>query len=231
MALFLVMFALRLTFQHVWVRLCMTWQVILQRDTVLNSFNLLWIFLDVNYLGTIAGMYLIQASILLTVRIWRKSFDCQEFTSRVVNRFLRSVACILFNSLRFGSQNMTLGFWLSRFESKSGEQMTQYLHEDDYTRYGRVGCTQPRRVAAMSVAKRVSEEMGVELGEEVIYTLFQYLVNMYMFLFTDILYILYDSVVFGPVLFYSVLERLLSGLWLKLWHVLIQSSKRKWKAL
>jgi hypothetical protein len=27
-----------------------------------------------------------------------------------------------------------------------------------------IGCTQPRRVAAMSVAKRVSEEMGVKLG-------------------------------------------------------------------
>ena len=46
-------------------------------------------------------------------------------------------------------------------------QMTQYLHEDGYTTYGMVGCTQPRRVAAMSVAKRVSEEMGVELGKEV----------------------------------------------------------------
>ena len=34
-------------------------------------------------------------------------------------------------------------------------------------RFGKVGCTQPRRVAAMSVAKRVSEEMGVELGDEV----------------------------------------------------------------
>ena len=45
--------------------------------------------------------------------------------------------------------------------------MTQYLHEDGYTTYGMVGCTQPRRVAAMSVAKRVSEEMGVELGKEV----------------------------------------------------------------
>ena len=31
----------------------------------------------------------------------------------------------------------------------------QYLHEDGYTTYGLVGCTQPRRVAAMSVAKRV----------------------------------------------------------------------------
>ena len=45
--------------------------------------------------------------------------------------------------------------------------MTQYLHEDGYTVFGTVGCTQPRRVAAMSVAKRVSEEMGVELGQEV----------------------------------------------------------------
>lgn len=45
--------------------------------------------------------------------------------------------------------------------------MTQYLHEDGYTKYGLVGCTQPRRVAAMSVAKRVSEEMEVELGDEV----------------------------------------------------------------
>ena len=44
--------------------------------------------------------------------------------------------------------------------------MTQYLHEDGYTTYGVVGCTQPRRVAAMSVAKRVSEEMSCELGRE-----------------------------------------------------------------
>lgn len=54
-------------------------------------------------------------------------------------------------------------------ETGSGKttQLTQYLHEDGYTRYGMVGCTQPRRVAAMSVAKRVSEEIGTNLGEEV----------------------------------------------------------------
>ena len=34
-----------------------------------------------------------------------------------------------------------------------------------------IGCTQPRRVAAMSVAKRVSEEMESELGEEVGYSI------------------------------------------------------------
>ena len=31
----------------------------------------------------------------------------------------------------------------------------------------KIACTQPRRVAAMSVAARVAEEMGVKLGNEV----------------------------------------------------------------
>jgi len=58
-------------------------------------------------------------------------------------------------------------------ETGSGKttQMTQYLHEDGYTRFGTIGCTQPRRVAAMSVAKRVSEEMDVELGKQVGYSI------------------------------------------------------------
>lgn len=34
-----------------------------------------------------------------------------------------------------------------------------------------IGCTQPRRVAAMSVAKRVSEEMDCKLGELVGYAI------------------------------------------------------------
>lgn len=34
-----------------------------------------------------------------------------------------------------------------------------------------IACTQPRRVAAMSIAKRVSEEMDVEMGMEVGYTI------------------------------------------------------------
>ncbi|TWW68055.1 pre-mRNA-splicing factor ATP-dependent RNA helicase PRP16 [Takifugu flavidus] len=58
-------------------------------------------------------------------------------------------------------------------ETGSGKttQLTQYLHEDGYTSYGMVGCTQPRRVAAMSVAKRVSEEIGSNLGDEVGYAI------------------------------------------------------------
>lgn len=66
-------------------------------------------------------------------------------------------------------------------ETGSGKttQMTQYLAEATDSR-GRkiyldkgkmIGCTQPRRVAAMSVAKRVAEEYGCRLGQEVGYTI------------------------------------------------------------
>ena len=57
-------------------------------------------------------------------------------------------------------------------ETGSGKttQMTQYLHEAGFTRRGIIGCTQPRRVAAISIAKRVAEEMGVRLSEEVGYS-------------------------------------------------------------
>ncbi|KAF6137420.1 hypothetical protein GIB67_037342 [Kingdonia uniflora] len=58
-------------------------------------------------------------------------------------------------------------------ETGSGKttQIPQYLHKAGYTKRGKVGCTQPRRVAAMSVAERVSREMGVKLGREVGYSI------------------------------------------------------------
>ena len=59
-------------------------------------------------------------------------------------------------------------------ETGSGKttQIPQYLHEAGYTKGGlKVGCTQPRRVAAMSVAARVAEEMGVKVGNEVGYAI------------------------------------------------------------
>ncbi|KAK7397968.1 DEAH-box ATP-dependent RNA helicase prp22 [Neonectria punicea] len=58
-------------------------------------------------------------------------------------------------------------------ETGSGKttQLTQYLAEAGFANDGIIGCTQPRRVAAMSVAKRVAEEVGCKLGEEVGYTI------------------------------------------------------------
>jgi ATP-dependent RNA helicase DHX8/PRP22 len=50
-------------------------------------------------------------------------------------------------------------------------QLTQYLAEAGFANDGIIGCTQPRRVAAMSVAKRVAEEVGCQLGQEVGYTI------------------------------------------------------------
>ena len=54
-------------------------------------------------------------------------------------------------------------------ETGSGKttQITQYIAEEGFTVRGKIGCTQPRRVAAMSVAKRVSEEFGCIMGQEV----------------------------------------------------------------
>lgn len=50
-------------------------------------------------------------------------------------------------------------------------QIPQYLDEAGWTAGGRlVGVTQPRRVAASSVAARVAAEMGVELGHDVGYS-------------------------------------------------------------
>ncbi|KAF4378789.1 hypothetical protein F8388_006240 [Cannabis sativa] len=58
-------------------------------------------------------------------------------------------------------------------ETGSGKstQLSQILHKHGYSKSGAIGVTQPRRVAAVSVSRRVAQELGVRLGEEVGYAI------------------------------------------------------------
>eukprot|EP01113_Clastostelium_recurvatum_P027550 TRINITY_DN3324_c0_g1_i3.p1 TRINITY_DN3324_c0_g1~~TRINITY_DN3324_c0_g1_i3.p1 ORF type:complete len:477 (+),score=124.44 TRINITY_DN3324_c0_g1_i3:43-1473(+) len=58
-------------------------------------------------------------------------------------------------------------------ETGSGKttQIPQFVVAGDFLNGKQLGCTQPRRVAAMSVSKRVSEEMDLTFGQEVGYTI------------------------------------------------------------
>ncbi|OVA15404.1 Helicase [Macleaya cordata] len=58
-------------------------------------------------------------------------------------------------------------------ETGSGKstQLSQILHRRGYTKSGIIAVTQPRRVAAVSVARRVAQELDVRLGEEVGYAI------------------------------------------------------------
>ena len=56
-------------------------------------------------------------------------------------------------------------------ETGSGKstQVVQYLYDAGVAQHGVIVCTQPRKVAAISLAKHVSREMHVNLGEELGY--------------------------------------------------------------
>ncbi|GAV27425.1 hypothetical protein PMKS-000893 [Pichia membranifaciens] len=59
-------------------------------------------------------------------------------------------------------------------ETGSGKttQLPQYLYEAGYGKHGKmIGCTQPRRVAAVSVAARVADEVGTRVGDKVGYSI------------------------------------------------------------
>ncbi|KAK3119988.1 hypothetical protein QOZ80_9AG0679070 [Eleusine coracana subsp. coracana] len=58
-------------------------------------------------------------------------------------------------------------------ETGSGKstQLSQILHRRGYTRRGAIAVTQPRRVAAVSVSRRVAQELDVQIGDEVGYAI------------------------------------------------------------
>jgi ATP-dependent RNA helicase DHX8/PRP22 len=91
-----------------------------------------------------------------TIREQRESLPVFRFKSALMSAISQNKALVVIGET--GSGKTT--------------QMPQYMLEMGYCdRGGIVGCTQPRRVAATSVAKRVAEEHGCELGEEVGYSI------------------------------------------------------------
>ena len=56
-------------------------------------------------------------------------------------------------------------------ETASGKttQIPQFLFKSGLSKSGLIACTQPRRVAAITIAQRVSQEMGTDVGDKVGY--------------------------------------------------------------
>ena len=90
----------------------------------------------------------------------RSSLSIQEQRRRLPVYAMRDV---LIKAIRENSILIIVG------ETGSGKttQLTQYIVEAGINGHKMVGCTQPRRVAATSVAARVAVEFGCKLGEEV----------------------------------------------------------------
>lgn len=58
-------------------------------------------------------------------------------------------------------------------ETGSGKttKIPQFLYEEGFGKHAKIVCTQPRRIAAMSVATRVAQEMRCKIGTKVGYTI------------------------------------------------------------
>lgn len=56
-------------------------------------------------------------------------------------------------------------------ETGSGKstQLPQFLAQKNYEKLGKIAITQPRRLATISLARRVSEEMNYKIGQQIAY--------------------------------------------------------------
>lgn len=109
---------------------------------------------------------------------WKQSHKNESFgkrTSLPIEEQRRSLPVYamrstLVESIRDNQFNVIVG------ETGSGKttQIVQYIYEEKLNivdgKIKTIGCTQPRRVAATSVAKRVAEEVGCKVGDRVGYT-------------------------------------------------------------
>ena len=116
-----------------------------------------------------------QTRMLRCKAMWKK----EEMNWRLVQhqsmkRFLRGgkVASLSIPQRFFGSIAGSSGADFSRQDGEfKYNTIPQYLHEVGYSELGKIRCTQPHCVMALSVAACVTEEINVKVGHEVGYSI------------------------------------------------------------
>jgi ATP-dependent RNA helicase DHX8/PRP22 len=103
----------------------------------------------------------------LSIQEQRRSLPIYKLREQLVQA-IREVSSLIRCRLTLQNQILVV---VGDTGSGKTTQMAQYLAEEGMLERGKLGCTQPRKVAAVSVSKRVAEEVGCRLGAEVGYTI------------------------------------------------------------
>jgi pre-mRNA-splicing factor ATP-dependent RNA helicase DHX16 len=106
-------------------------------------------------------------------RILRDKIDAAEKAARTIQEVRKSLPVYQYRDAFLDAiKDHQVLILVGETGSGKTTQIPQYLHEAGFTEGGtKIACTQPRRVAAMSVAARVADEMGVKVGREVGYSI------------------------------------------------------------
>ncbi|KAK4448253.1 ATP-dependent RNA helicase [Podospora aff. communis PSN243] len=106
-------------------------------------------------------------------RILRDKIDAAEKAARTIQEVRKSLPVYQYRDAFLEAiKDHQVLILVGETGSGKTTQIPQYLHEAGFTEGGaKIACTQPRRVAAMSVAARVADEMGVKVGREVGYSI------------------------------------------------------------
>lgn len=112
---------------------------------------------------------------MLTIEQERKNLPIYSIRNKLITEIQRNSCLILLGETGSGnliqvltSISFTFIVIISKIKGKT-TQIPQYIYESQTTMKGMIACTQPRRVAAITIAMRVSKETNTVLGKLVGY--------------------------------------------------------------